>query len=251
MKPDQLVDKTARQFDKIISAVMLTASDEIAGILSKLELIAGRLDKSAGNTAAIAALLPKLQAALEKAGYTQAVKALQATDTALIKAVISSARVKMAFSPESLKTLQSVRDMQALRFAEIGQEAMRAVRESVMRGMNTGQHYKDIADSIREMLTGKYRSYATTYCTTTRQMIMQTIHDTAARETTGTVYWVYIGPDDDVTRPACQELLAIEYFTDAEREQYEAQYADERAYNCRHIFMQVSPEMYKENKGAD
>ena len=61
--------------------------------------------------------------------------------------------------------------------------------------------------------------------------------------------WEYYGPDDDITRPACRILLAEHggYYTFDEMQAAEAQYAEERAYNCRHYFIQIPKEVYDEN----
>ena len=116
-----------------------------------------------------------------------------------------------------------------------------AVREALMKSILTGQSIEQVHKQIRKELEDRLQRYSITYALTSRQEVMQMIHDTGAQSTPPQErYWVYVGPRDDKTRPACNALLDIKYFSNEEREYYEAMYAGERAYNCRHIFMQIT-----------
>ena len=66
-------------------------------------------------------------------------------------------------------------------------------------------------------------------------------------------YGVYPTPKSvETAKEAIDKMLSGEeiYFTDAEREQFESDTADERAWNCRHTFQHITKEDYLDNTGG-
>jgi hypothetical protein len=154
----------------------------------------------------------------------------------------------MAFTQQSVNTLTALQTLQASQFAGIGSQAMDAVRQTVMQTILTGAQLEDGLANIEARLSADLQRYAWTYANTSRAQVLQAVQDIAAQNYEGELYWEYSGPLDDVTRDACVELLEIGVFTDDERNQAEADTADERAYNCRHVFEQITREQYEANK---
>lgn len=232
------LDRSIRQFER-----------RITGLLAKLEIENGVILKTPANLQYAASLLPELNQMLEDSGYPDAVAKFQQGDSTLLAQVRKSAAIPLAFTRADAATLSALRAMQNSEFTGIGANAMESVRQVVMNTIMTGSRLEGSLGMIKKNLSTNLQKYAWTYANTTRRDVIQLANDLAAANTEGENYWAYNGPLDDVTRDACIELLSIGYFSDAEREAAEAEYAAERMYNCRHSFDLVSKETYDEHRG--
>ena len=208
----------------------------------KLQLDAdGNILKIPENLEYSTVVYNELMDELEKSGYYNVISALQAKDAELVKIISATSYIPLEFSQTGIETIEALRKAQMMAFRDIGEKSCMAVREALMKSILTGQSIEQVHRQIRKELEDRLQRYSITYALTSRQEVMQMIHDTGAQSTPPQErFWVYVGPRDDKTRPACNALLDIKYFTNEEREYYEAMYAGERAYNCRHIFMQIT-----------
>ena len=143
-----------------------------------------------------------------------------------------------------MKALNSLYELQ---FASVAEDAMKQITGIVMDTIVRGGKVEVAIKQIAEVLDNKLVRYSVTYANTTRAKFIQAVEYASAEEYTGEKYWQYVGPTDDLNRPACIEGLDKEFFTDDEREEFEARTADERMYNCRHTFIQITKEYYDEN----
>lgn len=244
-----LTNAQVTQFESELNRSMRQLERRITALLSKLEMDNGVILKTPANLRYAASLLPELNRLLEESGYPDAVAKFQQGDSTLLSQVRKSAAIPLAFTRADAATLSALLAMQNSEFTGIGANAMESVRQVVMNTIMTGSRLEGSLGMIKKNLSANLQRYAWTYANTTRRDVIQLANDLAAANTEGENYWAYNGPLDDVTRDACIELLAIGYFTDAEREQYEAEYAAERMYNCRHSFDLISKETYDENRG--
>jgi hypothetical protein len=232
-------------FEKALNKVLSQFTKSVNKSLLKLQTTNGVLDKTPFNLRYASAIIPQLEKALADAGYPDAVKLLQDGDSALIQAVRADARVPMQFAQTSKDVINALRDTQSLQFAQLGDTAMATIREEMIRSILTGSRIEDSLNAIKASVETRLQKYAWTYANTTRKDIMQAVNDESAKTYEGEVFWEYVGVDDDVTRPACQQLLAKQVFTAEERIQAEAETSEERAYNCRHVFIQIPKEDYE------
>lgn len=193
-----------------------------------------------------------LLGALNSSGYDKIVADLINKDKELIASVKTTragAGLPTAFTTRSKEVLDAVRNLELTRFNHIGQSFVQTLHSELMNFAISGMSEADFIIKLQDALEGKFVRYATTYAETSRAQFIQAVGDEAARSAGGEHYWEYVGAEDDKNRDACIEGLAKRYFTDAEREQFEADYADERAWNCRHTFMEINKDTYFEEKG--
>jgi len=116
-----------------------------------------------------------------------------------------------------------------------------------------GTNISELVKSVKAILDKQLVRYATTYVNTSRAKFIQMMQYEAARNYDGELFWIYEGPEDDVTRPVCREGTGMDvnamfpnapYFTEEERIEFESYSAPERTYECRHSFMQITKEYY-------
>jgi hypothetical protein len=193
-------------------------------------------------------MYPELLKALQESGYSSVVAQLQNTDPALVNAIKANARIPMSFLETSSDVISAIRSAEAFQFAKIGEAAMSSIRDNVMRTVLAGVPINDTLADIRSQLEDRFQRYAWTYANTTRKEVIQAVHFEAAKAYDGELYWEYVGPEDNVTRDVCLELLAQRVFTDAEMQEAEASSASEREYNCRHVFVQITKDDYESAK---
>jgi len=244
-----LTDRQVTAFEKELASAVAQLERRIRALIARMEIRGGVIQKTSANLQFAASLTPQLNEMLTEAGYPDIVANFQSGDAELLASVRQTSPIAMNFTQGASTTLTALRAMQNTQFAGIGAAAMESVRQGVVNTIMTGARLEDCLDSVRAQLSSKLRSYAWTYANTTRKDVVQMANDLAAEAYDGEKYWAYNGPLDDVTRPACIALLEIGYFTDAEREQAEADTADERMYNCRHTFDLVPAHVYEKNKG--
>lgn len=246
MNPNEVVDKSVSQFEKSLAQVIKDLQSRVTAQLSRLKTDdLGNLILNDFNLNYVTSMYNKLEEAVKDAGYLDAIDALQNKDQLLINTIVQNANIPISFTETSKDVITALRDAQMAAFTDIGTDAMHAVRKDVMRSVLTGIPLKDTISNITEHLDTKFANYAKTYALTTRQEVMQATHDIGAEGTEpDDRYWIYMGPQDKITRPACLELLEIGYFNNKERTHWEAKYQTARAYNCRHVFMQVSKDDY-------
>lgn len=188
--------------------------------------------------------------ALNESGYYPLVSDLINQDKELIAEIVSirgAAKLPTAFSKTSREVLDAFRSMEYNQFRLIGEDFANTLAQELTQFVLTGVDETVFIDTIRSKLESGLQRYATTYATTSRAKFAQQVQDEAAKNYDGELYWEYTGPVDDRMRDACIDGMDKQYFTDFERSMFEAATAEERAWNCRHIFQQITKEDYEVN----
>jgi hypothetical protein len=191
--------------------------------------------------------------ALRASGYDKAVADLINRDAELIseiKAMRSAAKLPTTFAKSSSDVINAFKNMEMAQFSQIGTGFANSLSQELMNYAITGIDEAVFIQAIRDKLEAGFLRYARTYAITSRAKFIQQVQDEAAKNYDGELYWEYVGPEDDRMRDACIDGMAQRYFTDAERAAFEAETADERAWNCRHTFQQITKEDYIENTGG-
>jgi len=191
--------------------------------------------------------------AINGSGYYAAVSDLINRDKELIKEVTSlraKAKLPTSFASTSPEVFAAFQNMEMQQFTNIATGFANSLSQELMNYAITGIDEAKFIDAVRASLTGRFTQYANTYAITSRAKFIQQVQDEAAKSYDGELYWMYEGPEDDRMRPACIEGMAKQYFTDEERNLFEYETADERAWNCRHTFIQITKEDYLDNTGG-
>lgn len=245
MKANKVADKHLSRFESALALAIASIQKRVTNLVTKLETKQGVPVRSAANIAAVSALLPELDNALRESGYLEAVGALQAGDADIIRTLRETSKIPLKFSKADANLIQALQNMQNTEFQGIGFRAMEAVRKTVFDTIMNGVPLEKGLPLIEQSLSTNLQRYAWTYANTTRKDVMQQVIDLGVQDYEGDVYWEYQGPLDDVTREACIELLATQFFSDAERESADADTAEERMYNCRHVFAPIPKSLYE------
>jgi len=248
MTPDKFADESLAAFEARIKKAQAALLRQIRSQVLKLSNENGKLLYNPQNLQQLAGIYQEGVKALTDAGYFGAVTELQGSDKEMISLITAQSKVPMAFTATSKDVINSLRSIQTEKFANIGMQAIEGVKDVVTRAILGGQSIESTLDLITESLDTKLQRYAWTYANTSRKDVIQAVHWEAAKESEGETYWEYYGPDDDITRPACQVLLERNggYYTFDEMQAAEAEFAEDRAYNCRHYFIQIPKEVYDE-----
>lgn len=196
-------------------------------------------------------LLDGLISAVNESGYYDAVAKIIDKDKDLIaeiKSLRSAQKLPTEFSRTSKNVFEALRNIEMKQFEDIAEGFTRSLHQELMNFALTGVDEEVFIQTIMDKLDAGFKRYASTYATTSRAKFLQQVQYEAAKNYPGELYWEYVGPEDDRRRDACIEGTAKRYFTDEERIQFEAETAEERAWNCRHTFEQITKEDYEENQ---
>jgi len=191
--------------------------------------------------------------ALNNSGYQELVAKLLAQDKDLI-AEIRSIRgangLPTSFSKTSTEVFNAFRNMELAQFEDIQEGFARSLHQELMHFALTGVSEDVFIQTIYDRLESGFKRYARTYAITSRAQFIQQVQDEAAKNYDGELFWEYVGPEDDRMRDACIEGMAKRYFTNEERIDFELATAEERAWNCRHTFEQISKQDYEVNNNG-
>lgn len=237
-------------FETQIVKVGRKLRNRINSMLNKLDRENGMIDYSNANLEFASQVYFSLMEELEAAGYYRAVNELQGKENDLLrmmKANRPEGSVPVAFTMATRAKIDGLNSMYLLKFNGVGEDAMRNIAGIVMDIVVRGGSLQAAIKQIEGVLEKNLVRYATTYCETSRAHFLQAVEYAHAEDYEGEKFWQYVGPFDDLNRPACIEGLNVEFFTDAEREQFEAETAEERMYNCRHTFLLINKEFYLAN----
>ena len=237
------------EFEKRLIKVIEQFKKRIKKALAGIPQANGKPIMSPATLKYATALMPQLLKDLDAAGFGSAVQKLMDSDAEIIKSLGTLTNIPIEFTQTAVQTIAALQSSQIASFSALSDRAVNTIREEVMRTVLTGATIEDALDVIYDSLDKQFKRYAYTYANTALRDTMQLSIDEGVRAAgLEEIYWEYTGPDDDVTRPACQEGLLIGFFSTEERDIFEAETADERAYNCRHAFVPVLKEEYERGK---
>jgi len=248
---DAEIDAQVDWFERNMLQIGRTMRNRINSALNQFTRKGGSLEFVPQNVERANLLYQGLMQELDKAGYTQLVSQLQGKENDLLKAMRNArptGAVPLAFTTTTAEKLKSLNVLYTQQFASVGSDAMQKiasiVMDSVVRGADVNTTIKRIAEAVDNNLI----RYARTYAQTSTSNFVQAVEYANAADYEGEKLWEYQGPLDNVTRPACIELLAQAVFTDEERIEKEAETASEREYNCRHDFILITQDRYDKIK---
>jgi len=247
------VDNQAEWFATNMKKVVTKMQSDVLAMLKAFEQSGGNMLNTPANIQLASGIYTNLIKAINEAGYSDLVQQLQNQEGDLLKAIRASqpsGSIPLAFTESGKQQLIAANANYALNFDAVSTDSMKNIKTLMLDSVMRGGSQELLIENIRSILETRLMRYANTYAITSRQKFIQAVQDAAASDFGEEVFWQYVGPEDQLTRPACLEGLAIEYFTAEERDQFEAETASERFYNCRHYFVPITKEFYQENAGT-
>lgn len=260
---DTILDAQSEWFEKNLTKVLASLQQKISAMFRDYETVNGILVNSDPNALLAYQSYQNLQKLLNESGYSQLVQKAQEKENDILRYMRENrptGAIPFAFTQQTAEKLQGLSAIYATNFASVAATEMRGIQGVIVRSVMAGIDSEKAINEIRDILSTRLQRYATTYFNTSRGDFIQAVEYANAAEYDGELYWEYQGPSDDLTRPACVVGLGIEasssypnapFYTDAERQAFEAETAGERLYNCRHDFIQITEEYYNENTGGN
>lgn len=194
----------------------------------------------------ITQVIPQLLQALEDSGYKSAYEAELKDASDKLKQYHKISKIPFSFTATDKNTLKALKVMDLNKFNGLGESAINNLYLQLKSLILTGASDKDYLAAVSKSIDEGLGKYAVTYANTSRAIYYQTAEDLMANELRNAnepVYWEYVGPADSKNRDECVWALDKTMFTDEERSEFEAEYGVR--YNCRHTFMMVTEDDYK------
>lgn len=211
---------------------------------------------------------------LDKTGFNKSIGGLAKTYndvTALTAKGLAAAGIEQKFTRVDVRALTAVKEMDFRRWESFSNDLVDTVQNSIINSVVAGDKFSVMTDNIANTLTGLgekeslITSRAATLANTYIQGFDRTVTARAAREADIDTF-IYLGPDDDLTRPFCEDVLAgngnMRFNIPAKNGDEPIYTLDEieamnngtplapmnfgGGYNCRHKFRPISVELAKE-----
>lgn len=253
------IDQQTAWFERNMLKIASRLDARITALIRELDSHGGHLLNTEENIQLWAQIHGSILEELNAAGYTELVTQLNDKENDLLRTMKKASMpgaVPLAFTQTSQSAISAFNSLWNARIGNLGNDVARQIHAIIGDSIFGGTNISDLVKSVKEILERQLVRYATTYVNTSRAKFIQMMQYEAARNYDGGLFWIYEGPEDDVTRPVCREGTGMDtngsfpnapYFTEEERIEFESYSAPERTYNCRHTFMQITKEYYYDN----
>lgn len=247
VKGAALVDALTGQFAAEMGEALTLLRARIRALLRQFDREQGQIVKTAANLARALAMERQIAAALEEAGWQDL--ALAATDEPLnavarqalaTRAGTAAARLS-AFDAEALAALKTLRFAEILEVGDdLAASLWRAVLDGVLGAQSRETLVEDLSDLMDDTAATAKTLYDTAVSTYMRQaQLLHTTGDPGER-------FIYLGPDDNVTRPFCRthlnETLTRREIEGLDNGQLPNPLITGGGFNCRHQFVPIGLE---------
>lgn len=253
------IDQQTAWFERNMLKIASRLDARIASLIRELDSRGGHLLNTEENIQMWAQIHGSILEELNASGYTELVSMLNEKENDLLRTMKKASMpgaVPLAFTQTSQSAISAFNSLWNARIGNLGNDVARQIHTIIGDSIFGGTNIADLVKSVKVILERQLVRYATTYVNTSRAKFIQMMQYEAARNYDGGLFWIYEGPEDDVTRPVCREGTGMDvssmfpnapYFTEEERIEFESYSAPERTYNCRHTFMQITKEYYYDN----
>ncbi len=254
-----MIDEQTQWFEKNMLKITRKVRNRLNSALNKFDRTGGYLSNTPQNIDRLNNMYSSILNELQNAGFTSLIRELSEKENELLSA-LRKARptysVPLAFTETSQSALNAFNNMWNTRIGDLGMRVSREIHSIIGEGIFAGRKIDSLIASVESVLEKDFVKYATTYVNTSRGKFIQLVQYESSKNYEGELFWIYQGPEDDVTRPVCREGTGMDpnpitehapFYTEAERVEFESYSLPEREYNCRHTFIQITEEYYKEN----
>jgi hypothetical protein len=250
-----LIDALSARFAKELAVALKMLNSRIRLLAKQFDAENGQIVRTAANLGRALSMRAQVEAALEEAGYIDLVtRATNAPLDAIAEAALATragtAAAKLsAYDAEALVALKELRLAELL---DVGQDVASQIWRTVVDGVLGGQSretlIEDLSDLIDETESDTRTLYDTAVSTYSRQVHL--LHTDGSPDER----FIYLGPDDDVTRPFCREHLNKIYpraeIEAMDNHQLPNPLLTGGGFNCRHQFLPVGLEAVEEEREA-
>lgn len=268
-----VIDGATASFLKDLDRTLGRMNTRVQGFIGDLE--AGeRLATSARNLARATNAQAQLEEMLLEAGYredTQKLIAAYDRVAALSRAGLSAGGIDEPFSELEARVLTSLKDVDLSRWQILGDELTNQIQASMLDAVVSGSTVRELQDAIEAQLRGidgndpAILGRSKTLANTLTHSFDRTVTNRKA-QAAGIDTFIYLGPDDSITRPFCAAVLHGEGdaefgipAVDGDPPIYEADEISQMdngtglpvfqyggGYNCRHKFRPIAAKVAQE-----
>jgi len=248
-------DEVELLFTKAISNLQKAIEQKVLGF----PLIeGGEIPTTQANLDYLQEVYSSLLSELDNSGYFGAVNsALEAESDVIknLKRIYSGTDFPIEFNAINQQSFNILQNQKIDYLTNLSTNAITAIKQSVTDAVIGAVDVSEITANIRKELDEKLQRYASTYLETARGQLIQDAQDWSAqsmRDAGVSIYWEYIGPEDNKTREECLFALEKQVFTDEEKAEFQSGGLfphDEPRWNCRHTFVMISQKEYNARAG--
>lgn len=268
-----IMDDATAAFMKSLDRSLSRLNTKVQGFIGDLE--AGeRLATSSRNLTRAVNSQAQIEEMLLEAGYRDSTERLMAAYDRVAALTLDAGGllgIKDAFSEVDVRALTALKDIDMSRWEALGGDLVRDIHASIVEAVIGGSSVSDLQDAIEARLRGigendaAVARRAETLANTLTSSFDRTVSNRMAKKA-GIDTFVYLGPDDDVTRPFCAAVLHGEGDSDfnipsvdsdppiytseqiAEMDNGQGLPVDQYGggYQCRHSFRPISVEAAQE-----
>src|SRR3990167_2166190 len=239
-KEARLIDRIDRRFAEDLEHVLFRLNTQIRKLVRELDTKGGKLVSTHATLGRALRLRTELNAAMDTAGYPALVNQTVARGLDKLAETVLSGRTIAAraaqMTPLNLESLGALKDMRIADLLELGERVSTTLWRTTVDGVLGFRPVPDLVDELAAVTDVSARQ-------------ARTLHDTAVSTYGRTVdqldlsgaaseRFLYIGPDDDATRPFCQQqlgkVLTRGAIDDLDNGQLPNVMLTAGGYNCRH-----------------
>lgn len=252
-------DARLNEFERNMIRVQKEMMNRVLGLVNKLEIGEdGNILSNTDNIGTASKSLATLRRSLTRSGYKELVADHVAGFGDNVDQIINIARavgVEMDVAVLDPKELTNLQGEYLSEFDEIGEKAVKELKKGIYDATLNGTPSGDLISNLQKTIIGedkrggKLKNYAKTYAQTSQMGYDRHVGNRMAEET-GFVDYIYLGPDDSITRPFCNSHINKVFTLEEIQSLSNGQNLSVRQYgggwNCRHFFQVVDPETAQE-----
>lgn len=237
-KTDSAVNKFNKKSDKVFKRVQALAVVGLAG-LSPNDILSYDL---------------KWREVLRDSGYYDMVNELVDKDfNKLFKGTreaFSAGGYDALFTTDDANKIQALKQLHREEFARLAENTGLEIKTELFKYSIADTPFEDVTAGILAKLEDTdFARYSKTYALTAIGDYQQTVIDVMAKDV-GEGVWVYVGVNDDATRPYCKDILSKnKHYNESEMNRLKSD--SRRDYNCRHRFYKMKKEEAEESGYQD
>ena len=209
----------------------------------------GRFEINSFNIEKASIFFNEYKKILIESGYNEFLKKNQKSDIALVKhlqKIQENSDFPLIFTQKDKNVIKGFELLDFKKLQMLGENSANILSRGLISNVILGESLSKTRKSLESALSSKLKGYVETYINTSKHLLFQEVHNLSAENQDDDIFWQYVGPADDKTRPECSWALKKNVFTDIEKQNFISKYGVR--FNCRHVFIEVTEDFYNERK---
>ena len=211
-----IVSRDVNSFLSQLDRSLVKLNARIVTLTSTLEMEGGLIKGTTANLHRAQSMRGQIVGLLDETAFNRSIAGLSKTYNAVTAKTgegLKAAGIDPKFTRGDARALTAIKEMDFRRWQAFSTELVDTVQRSIIDSVVSGDRLSVMADSIADTLLGigekpsLIRSRAQTLANTYIQSFDRTVTARKAQQA-GIKTFIYLGPDDELTRPFCDDVLA-------------------------------------------